>query len=73
MYQVALILFHGTFEDRQELRTTEEPENEDPKQNIGELNIIHLLPSAFAWIKEAGTNLIQLSEVSWNDCPSIIG
>lgn len=72
--QVALVLFRTTFEDgRRDLGTTEVPDNEDPRRSIRDLDIGHLLPAASAWIKEAADNLIQLSDVSWNDCPSTIG
>lgn len=73
MCQIALILFRNTFEDRRELRTTEETDNEDASRGIRSLEIAHLLPSACMWINEAGYNLIQLSEVCWNDCPGTIG
>jgi len=73
MCQIALVLFRTTFEDRRDLRTTEEPEKEDLRRSIEDLAIVHLLLAAFAWIKEAGYNLIQLSDVVWNDCPSTIG
>ena len=35
-----------------------------------QLEIINLLPSAVAWLKIAGHNLLFLSEVYWNQCPS---
>lgn len=73
MCQIALVLFRTTFEDGRDLRTTEDPESEDPRRSIRDLDLVHLLPAACAWIKEAGYNLIQLSDVSWNDCPSTIG
>ncbi|KJJ33286.1 hypothetical protein AFLA70_818g000290 [Aspergillus flavus AF70] len=73
MCQIALILFRNTFEDGRDLRTTEEPEKEDPGRSIHSLDIVHLLPAAFAWIKETGHNIIQLSDLFWNDCPSAIG
>lgn len=73
--QIALVLFRTTFEDRRDLCTTEEeePDNEDTRRSIKDLEIVHLLPAACTWIKEAGHNLILLSDVSWNDCPSTIG
>lgn len=72
MCQIALILFRNTFEDGRDLRTTEQSDNENSRRSIKDLDIIHLLPSACAWIKEAGYNLTQLSDVSWSDCPSMI-
>lgn len=74
MCQIALVLFRSTFEDgRRDLGTTEKPDDEDTHRSISILDIAHLLPAACAWIKEASHNLIQLSDVSWNDCPSTIG
>jgi hypothetical protein len=49
------------------------PDKEDLSRNIRSLTIADLLPAACAWIKEANYSLIQLSEVSWNDCPSTLG
>jgi hypothetical protein len=73
MCQIALVLFRTTFEDGRDLRTMEDPESEDLGRSIRNLDIVHLLPAACAWIKKAGYNLIQLSDVPWNDCPSTIG
>lgn len=73
MCQLALILFRSTFEEGRDLRTTELPDEEDTHRSISSLDMIHLLPSACAWIREANNNLAQLSEVSWNSCPSTIG
>ncbi|KAJ4353364.1 uncharacterized protein N0V89_005093 [Didymosphaeria variabile] len=73
MCQIALLLFRWTFEEGRDLRTTEEPDEEGAHRSIASLDIAHLLPAACAWIKEAGHNLLQLSDVLWNDCPSIIG
>jgi hypothetical protein len=73
MCQIALVLFRFTLEDRRELRSTEKPDDEDTHRSISDLDIAHLLPAVCTWIKEAGHNLIQLSDVSWNDCPSTIG
>ncbi|KAL5404010.1 hypothetical protein PMIN03_009458 [Paraphaeosphaeria minitans] len=73
MCQIALLLFRWTFEEDRELTSTEESDAEDTHRSISMLVIQHLLPSACVWIKEAGHNLILLSDVSWNDCPSTIG
>ncbi|CAG8068347.1 hypothetical protein DTO013E5_9886 [Penicillium roqueforti] len=73
MCQVALVLFRCAFEERQELRTSEDQDNEDPGRSMGSLELMHLLPSVQAWFVEARYNFLQLSEVSWNDCPSTIG
>lgn len=73
MCQVALIIFRCTFEERKELRTNEDKDEKNPRRSMWSLNIMHLLPAAHAWLKEASHNLMQLSEVSWNDCPSTIG
>ncbi|KAH7562292.1 hypothetical protein BM1_01812 [Bipolaris maydis] len=71
--QIALVLFRSTFEDRRELRYSEEPDDEQKSRKIDHFDIAHLSPAAYAWFKEAGYNLIQLSDVCWNDCPSTIG
>ncbi|KAJ5795142.1 hypothetical protein N7457_001741 [Penicillium paradoxum] len=72
MCQIALILFRATLEERRDLQTSE-PDTEDPKRNLGDLTIAQLLPAVCAWITEAGQNLIQLSDVSWNDCSGTVG
>jgi hypothetical protein len=71
--QVALVLFTSTFEVGRDLGHADEPDQEDSHRTMRMLDLRHLLPAACAWIKEAGHVLIQLSDVSWNDCPSTIG
>jgi len=71
--QVALVLFTSTFEVGRDLGNADEPDNGDTHRWIKTLDLTHLLPAACAWIKEAGHVLVQLSEMSWNDCPSTIG
>ncbi|KAH8719555.1 hypothetical protein GQ44DRAFT_712237 [Phaeosphaeriaceae sp. PMI808] len=74
--QIALVLFRATFEERRGLRDTEKLEkqgDEDLSRTIQTLDMGDLLPAACAWISEAGYILIQLSDVSWNDCPSAVG
>ncbi|KKK25544.1 hypothetical protein P175DRAFT_0504700 [Aspergillus ochraceoroseus IBT 24754] len=71
--QIALFIFRNTFEEGQCLSTPDDPDDEKPTRSITALSIASLLPAACAWIEEAATNLILLSEVSWNDCPSTIG
>jgi hypothetical protein len=39
------------------------------KTPIRRWRLTHLLPSVCAWIKAGGHVLVQLSELSWNDCP----
>lgn len=73
MCQIAIILFRYTFENPQEVYPFDEPDNENPERSLKDLQVQQLLPSVFAWIMEAGNNLLLLSEVSWNDCPSTIG
>lgn len=70
--RIALILFCNLFEERQGLRSGEESDDEDPKRSMHQLENFHLLPAAVAWLCHAGHNIILLSEVYWNDCPSII-
>ncbi|KAK7914060.1 hypothetical protein PG985_011763 [Apiospora marii] len=73
--QVALVLFRATFEERApDLCIPDQADDaEDSRRSIRDLSIAQLLPSVCAWIKEAGQNLILLSDVYWNDCPSAIG
>jgi hypothetical protein len=73
MCQVALTLFLSVFEERRELRSERKSDEEDRSRSIRDLDISQLLPAAFIWFKEAGCNIIQLSDVYWNDCPSEIG
>ncbi|KAK7994359.1 hypothetical protein PG991_015947 [Apiospora marii] len=72
--QVALVLFRATFEERgPDLCILDQAEDaEDTRRSIRDLSIAQLLPSVCAWIKEAGHNLVLLSDVYWNDCPSAI-
>jgi hypothetical protein len=71
--QIALILFRSTFEETRALCRLENQDKEDPYRDIRSLAIADLLPAACAWIMEANHNLIQLSDVFWNGCPSTIG
>ncbi|KAJ5787102.1 hypothetical protein N7457_002092 [Penicillium paradoxum] len=71
--QVALLIFRNLFESPQELRTGEESDEEDLDRGTAQLEVFHLLPAAVAWLKIASHNLLLLSEVYWNDCPSDIG
>jgi hypothetical protein len=71
--QVALVLFTSTFEVGRDLRYADATDQEDTHRTIRMLDLRHLLPAACAWFKEAGHILIQLSDVSWNDCPSMVG
>jgi hypothetical protein len=73
--QIALVLFRSTFEEERMLchPNPEKQEEEDPSRIMQDLGIADLLPAACAWIQEASHNLIQLSDVFWNDCPSTIG
>ncbi|KAG5659145.1 hypothetical protein KAF25_000347 [Fusarium avenaceum] len=73
MCQIALMLFRSTLEEGRDLGTVEDKDDENKKRVMRSLDIAHLLPAVSVWIREAGPNLIQLSDVSWNDCPSSIG
>jgi hypothetical protein len=73
MCQIALVLFRSTFEEGRDLGTIGEPDEEDTHRSMRSLFIAQLLPAACLWIREAGQNLIQLSDVAWNDCPAPIG
>lgn len=68
--QIALLLFRDIFEDVRPLGSSNEPDDEDHHRSMPSLTIASLLPSACAWFREAGHNLILLSDVSWNDCSS---
>lgn len=73
MCQVALVIFRCAFEERQGIFPSEVKDKEDSHRSMSLLELRHLLPAAHAWFKEASHNIMQLSEVSWNDCPSAIG
>ncbi|KAJ5171327.1 uncharacterized protein N7500_004110 [Penicillium coprophilum] len=64
--QIALIIFRDTFESERPLGSSNDPDEENNHRTF--LRIASLLPSACAWIREAGHNIILLSDVSWNDC-----
>ncbi|KAF7136700.1 hypothetical protein CNMCM5793_006018 [Aspergillus hiratsukae] len=62
--QIVLILFRATFEAESPHGSSHDPdgEEEDPRRTLPALTIASLLPSACAWIQEAGHNIILLSE-----------
>lgn len=66
--QIALPLFQRAFEKETPLGSTKEPDEEDQRRSMIGLSIADLLPSVHAWLREAGHNLILLSDLSWNDC-----
>lgn len=68
--QVALLIFRALFESPRVLRSGEESDEEDLNRGTKQLEIFHMLPAAVAWLKIASHNLLLLSEVYWNDCPS---
>ncbi|KAE8139740.1 hypothetical protein BDV38DRAFT_269539 [Aspergillus pseudotamarii] len=70
--QVALLIFRTLFESPQALPTGEESKEEDINRGTKQLEVFHLLPAAVAWLKIASHNLLLLSEVCWNGCPSHI-
>ncbi|KAF3387260.1 hypothetical protein F1880_000970 [Penicillium rolfsii] len=70
--QIALLVFRALFESPQVLRSGEESDEEDPHRGTKQLEVFHLLPAGVAWLKIASHNLLLLSEVYWNDCPSHI-
>lgn len=72
MCQVALLIFRSLFEIPLQLRSGKESDEEDVNRGTKQLEVFHLLPSAVAWLKIASHNLLLLSEVHWNDCPSHI-
>ncbi|CAI7638602.1 unnamed protein product [Penicillium viridicatum] len=72
MCQVALLIFRTLFESPQALRSGEESDEEDANRGTKQLEVFHLLPAAVAWLEIASHNLLLLSDVCWNDCPSHI-
>ncbi|PWY62332.1 hypothetical protein BO83DRAFT_191948 [Aspergillus eucalypticola CBS 122712] len=70
--QVALLIFRTLFESPLQLRSGKESDEEDVNRGTKQLEVFHLLPSAVAWLKIASHNLLLLSEVYWNGCPSHI-
>ncbi|KAG2414166.1 hypothetical protein HFD88_003357 [Aspergillus terreus] len=66
--QIALILFRDTLEDERPLGSSNDPDDQCPRRSVHVLTITALLPAACAWIREAGHNLILLSDTCWNQC-----
>ncbi|KAF5228167.1 hypothetical protein FAUST_11286 [Fusarium austroamericanum] len=72
--QIALITLRSTFEDdRRDLGSVNESDEEDQKREMKDLTIAQLLPSALVWMKEAGHMLVELSDKFWSDCSSSAG
>ncbi|OJJ85124.1 DUF3632 domain-containing protein [Aspergillus glaucus CBS 516.65] len=69
--QIALLAFREMFETERLLRVSETTD-ENSGRIMHDLDIAALLPVACAWIREAGYNIILLSDMSWNDCSSSI-
>ncbi|KAL3264021.1 hypothetical protein ABHI18_001162 [Aspergillus niger] len=72
MCQVALLIFRTLLESPVQLHSGKESDEEDVNRSTRQLEVFHLLPSAVVWLKTANHNLLLLSEVYWNDCPSHI-
>lgn len=71
---VGLLTLRFALEDpRRDLGSASGEDAEDEKRSIDWLDIAQLLPAACRWIKEAGIQLVVLSDVYWNDCPSEFG
>lgn len=68
LFQIALLVFRDTFETVRPLGSLN-----DTDTAYENLSIAALLPSACAWLREAGRKIIILSDVCWNDCPADIG
>lgn len=71
--QIALLIFRPLFESTKVLRSGEQSDEEDLDRTTHRLEVFHLLPAAVAWLKIAGHNILLLSDLYWNDCPSHIG
>ncbi|WEW55582.1 hypothetical protein PRK78_001013 [Emydomyces testavorans] len=67
--QIALLVFRDTFETVRPIGSLEKSGD----GTMHDLSIAALLPAACAWIREAGRKIIQLSDMSWNDCAGTIG
>lgn len=72
---IGLALFRDALEQERDLgRSGETNDGEDAKRQPEDFTIAQLLPPVHAWIKEARSILIQLSECSWTEAPdSTIG
>jgi hypothetical protein len=70
--QIGLILFRSTFEVRHAL-VGGMPDELATHQSMSILHLTQLMPAVCVWIREAGHIFVQLSNVSWNDCPSKSG
>lgn len=68
LFQIALLVSRDTFETVRPLGSLN-----DADTAYENLSIATLLPSACAWLREAGRKIIILSDVCWNDCPADIG
>ncbi|KAF4995277.1 hypothetical protein FGRMN_5242 [Fusarium graminum] len=72
--QIALIVLRSALEDdRRDLGSVADADDEDKSRTMADLIIAQLLPSAAIWIEEANYTLIELSDKFWSDCPSSIG
>jgi hypothetical protein len=71
--QITLLLFRDTLESIRPLGSSSEPDDARPDRTMHDLSIAALLPATCTWIDQAGHNIIMLSDISWNDCPSSIG
>ncbi|KAJ5804564.1 uncharacterized protein N7518_000867 [Penicillium psychrosexuale] len=70
--QVALLIFRDLFESSKTLRGESESDEEDLNRGIYQLEVFKLLPAAVTWLKNVNHNLLLLSDVYWNECPSDI-
>jgi hypothetical protein len=71
--QIALVILRDTLETKRPLGSLKEPGNAKSDANMYDLSIADLLPAACAWFKEAGLKILQLSDMSWNDCSETVG
>jgi hypothetical protein len=73
LFQIALLLFRDTFETARPLGSLNDAEDANTNGKLADLTIAALLPAACAWICEAGSRIVGLSDASWNDCSGEIG
>ncbi|KAF7592940.1 hypothetical protein BBP40_012265 [Aspergillus hancockii] len=71
--QIALVILRDTLETERPLGSLKKSGGANPDATMHGLPIAALLPAACAWFKEAGLKLLQLSDISWNDCSEIVG
>ncbi|KAL6411750.1 hypothetical protein AUP68_04124 [Ilyonectria robusta] len=65
---VALVVFRDALETPRPLDNLNSNCDENPDKVTADLSIADFLPAVGHWLGQAGTKMIELSEVSWQDC-----